>query len=253
MSFVKVKSKRLYEDIVSQIRERIYRGEFKVGSRMPSERELIEDLGVSKASLREAFRVLEADGLIYSQPGGGRFVRFVESNAMFRATVRIGNLEKQKIFYLLEAREAIECRIAQLAAMRATPEDVEKLRAIIEQIRSGVGDIEGAVDLFDVDTQFHKQLAIASQNPILFNWLDLSIGMLQDSRKRTLLVPQRQKLLVGELTEIFKAIIKKNPIKAASTMRKHIRAISRQIKKLPDETLDVAGRGSGCISRLFAS
>lgn len=233
MSFVRVKSRRKYEDVVAQIRERIFRGDFKPGSRISTEKKLIESLGVSQASLREAFRVLEADGLIYSQPGGGRFVRDIDTRDMFRATGRIGPLEKQEILHLLEARETIECKTAELAATRATAEDKNVLRSIVERMSSSESDSEG--DLFDLDTQFHKQMAAASKNPIFVNWLDLSIGILRDTRQRTLKSTQRRELLANELKEIYDAVEKKNPGKAASAMKKHIRAIFKYIKSMPEE------------------
>ena len=128
MTFTKVKYRRLYEDIVTQIREKIMSGEYQPGDRLPTEREIIDSLGVSKASLREAFRVLEAEGLIISKQGGGRFVRAARAESFFRIVGVIGPLERSQILDLLEARETIECKTAELAAKKATSEDIMALK-----------------------------------------------------------------------------------------------------------------------------
>src|SRR6056297_4335974 len=75
MEFKQIKNNKVYEQIIEQIRELIYEGELKKGDRLPSERQLKKDLGVSRASIREAFSALEMIGLIESRPGEGTFIK----------------------------------------------------------------------------------------------------------------------------------------------------------------------------------
>ncbi|MCD6473102.1 FadR family transcriptional regulator, partial [Candidatus Aerophobetes bacterium] len=81
MIFKEVTSVRLYENVIKQIVNLIKNNELKPGDKLPSERELAEKLSIGRASLREAFRVLESRGLIKSRPGRGRFVREIKKDA----------------------------------------------------------------------------------------------------------------------------------------------------------------------------
>ena len=230
--FTKIKYKRVYEDVVAQIKERIARGEFKPGDRLPTEREFIEKFGVSRVSLREAFRVLESNGIISSQPGGGRFVREANSSTLFGTEGFISTLELSQVRDLLEAREAIECKIAALAAKRGESEEIKKLRQILSSISSLNENSSQGISLFDLDSSFHNILAMASHNTVFINWLTLSLEILKELRRGSLLVDERPKALVRELSEIVDAVEEGNAQAAAGAMRRHLRAVRRQFKKI---------------------
>lgn len=231
MGFEQVRHTRLYEDIVTQIRERIAKGEFRPGDRLPPEREIAEKLGVSRASLREALRVLEVDGLIISRPGGGRFVRAADPKMLFSASGVIPALERSAILDLLEAREVIECQIASLAAKRATPEEIAELRRILISINARMEEGE---TLLDLDTLFHKSLALASHNFVFVNWVALSLEILQDTRRKTLRTKERRERLLNELTRITEAVEAHNVRAAVEAMRLHIHAVRTGLDYMRD-------------------
>jgi len=235
MGFTKVKYRRLYEDIVRQIREKINSGEYQPGDRLPTEREIIESLGVSKASLREAFRVLEAEGLIISQQGGGRFVKAAQSESFFRMNGVIGSLERSQILDLLEARETIECKTAELAAEKATPEHIEALKAILGKMRSKSTSYEEGPNLFLLDGEFHRKLAEASRNFVFLNWLELSLDVLAETRRKTLLLDQRRDELLKELQEILDSVEQHDGKKAALAMWRHLNGVRAYIQKMPEK------------------
>src|SRR4051794_2065706 len=121
-NFTTVRSERLYEKIIQQLIQLIEEGKLKPGDRLPPERKLAENLGCSRTSLREACRVLESEGIIISKPGGGRFIQRVDQNLTLKYHFNtVDMLEKSAIIYFLEAREALEPKIAELASQRATP------------------------------------------------------------------------------------------------------------------------------------
>jgi len=123
--FKEITPVRLYESVIEQIMNLIKNNELKPGDKLPPERELAEKLSISRGSLREAFRVLESKGLIKSKPGGGRSIREIRKNGHNNTENIILNLEKSSILELLEAREMFEVKIVELAARRATAEDIE--------------------------------------------------------------------------------------------------------------------------------
>lgn len=207
-------------------------GELKAGDRLPTESEIMGKLGVSRVSLREGFRVLESEGLILCQPGEGRFVRATQPEALFRTDGVVYSLEFSQIFDLLEAREVIECKMAALAAKRARPEEIHELRQKVNTMLSMQDGNHEGHDLFTLDGSFHRILATASRNSVLLNWLNLSMEVLQDIRKKALAMEERRRNLVRELSKIVEAVEKGDALKAASAMKRHLRGVRYGIREL---------------------
>src|SRR5439155_6197090 len=145
-----VRRERIPENIVSQIQQRLERGELKPGDQLPSERVLAEQLQVSRPSVREALRSLELLGVTESRPGGGTFMRIASPDALLRpltALTRAHDIED-----ILEVRALLEPALAELAARRANDEDVAALRAILREQEQKVARGESFVE---EDTRFH--------------------------------------------------------------------------------------------------
>jgi DNA-binding FadR family transcriptional regulator len=151
---------RLYRQIAEQVRSLIAAGEFQPGSRLPAERELATQLGVSRPSVREALIALEVEGRVEVRVGSGVYVRPPTQGA---PTALVPAAEWGP-FELLHARRVIEGEIAALAATRAKRRDREQLRACIEAMRSHVDD---GVTPLEADGAFHAAVAQASGNAVL--------------------------------------------------------------------------------------
>src|SRR5690242_6588430 len=120
-----IESRRLYRQIADQLSRLIDKGEFRVGARLPSERDLSEQLGVSRPSVREALIALEVEGLVEVRGGAGVFVCARKPvNASHRAEV-----SQPGPFDLIRARWIIESEAAALAATHATPEHLQRLKS----------------------------------------------------------------------------------------------------------------------------
>lgn len=138
-TFRPARRQRLYEDVVDQILDLVRKGEILPGQRLPSERELEPQLGVSRGVLREAFRVLEARGLVTSRAGEGRYLRDLPSHFGHVGTDFSWlplRLEQAVILDLWEAREALEAKAAEAAARRAQPDDLDKLQRLCDELAS---------------------------------------------------------------------------------------------------------------------
>ncbi|MBF9060130.1 FCD domain-containing protein [Rhodobacterales bacterium HKCCSP123] len=162
--FAPVRAPRLSEEIVNQIANLVATGKISLNQRFPSERALQEKWRVSRPVLREAFRVLEAQGIVESRPGGGRFLRSTRVLDAGRPNWSDLRANRDVLMRLWEAREAVESKLAELAAIRATEEDIEKISRPIQLIEElAPEDLE---DL-DLNGQFHAAIATAARNPIL--------------------------------------------------------------------------------------
>lgn len=158
---------------VQEIRQRIESGEFAPGSRLPTERQLAEQLSISRPSAREVFRALEAIGLVWRRVGSGTFVAHPAD-----PTTQLLLSGDENPMELYEARLALEPRVAELAAYRRTPGDIMALRAKHHQAIECPKDTrERAARLLE----FHIEVANASHNSV-FESLVTSLGRQSEER-----------------------------------------------------------------------
>lgn len=229
MEFKEITHVRLYESVIEQIMDLIENNELKPGDKLPSERELAENLSISRGSLREAFRVLESRGLIKSKPGGGRFIREIRDNGFTNTENIILSLKKSSILELLEAREMFEVKIAEIVAQRATFEDIE----LIEKALSRMNKVEISDDnKTESDTDFHLAIARASHNFVFINIIKLHLDLLKETRERTQQIPGRREERWREHQAILQAIKEHNSKKAGKAMLKHLRNVREILVKM---------------------
>lgn len=223
MEFKEIIPVRLYESAIEQIMSLIKNNKLKPGDKLPPERELAEKLSISRNSLREAFRVLESRGIIKSKPGGGRYIREIRKNGYGNTENIILSLEKSSILELLEAREMFEIKIAEIAAQRATVEDIE----LIEKALNKMSEEEELKDnkKTESDTEFHLAIAAASHNFVFVNIIKLHLDLLKETREKTWQIPGRREEQREEHQAIFQAIKEHNSKKAEEDMLKHLRNI----------------------------
>jgi len=142
----RIKKKAISESVAEQLRMAILRGEVGVGERLPPERELAPRFGTNRNTLREAIRSLEAQGLVVARQGDGVRVADFRRNgelSLLPDLLRIaeGEERKQMVSDILLMRRRMAVEVAQVAASRATPEDVKRLCAIVDQQRGHEGDL----------------------------------------------------------------------------------------------------------------
>ncbi|RBW70696.1 FadR/GntR family transcriptional regulator [Bacillus taeanensis] len=225
--FSSVRSERLYEKIVVQIRKLIQEGRLKPGDRLPGERELAESLGCSRTSLREAFRVLESEGLVISKPGGGRFIQHVDQNMAVEYRFNpVDMIEKSSVVYFLEARETLEPRIAELAAERGTPEQVQKIEKALLKMEE---QLKNPDEKIDGDSSFHIAVAECTQNFVFVSMLETNLNMIRQVRRKTLVSQDRYKASLEEHRLIYEAIKNKDVQKAKEMTIFHLKNLKENV------------------------
>jgi DNA-binding FadR family transcriptional regulator len=166
-----VEPRRLYRQIAEQLRDLINNGEYPVGGRLPSERELADNLGVSRPSVREALIALEVEGLVRINVGSGIYVLGTSGRRIpWRRTAE----PPEGPFEVLHAREIVEASVAGEAAKRATPQNLRSLDAILDRM-AGHGADSGWIEL---DREFHIAIAAIIENGVLARF----VGQLFDQR-----------------------------------------------------------------------
>jgi GntR family transcriptional repressor for pyruvate dehydrogenase complex len=219
--FKPVESRRLYQQIADQIRDLIDRGGFEVGTRLPPERDLAQQLGVSRPSLREALIALDVEGRVEVRSGSGVFVSAVPQDTAPRTAEAWGESPSQ----LMEARSVIEGEVVILACARATKEGLVRLRQLLQGMQAEIQRRRIPVDL---DRQFHLTLAEMAGNAILTSL----VGTLFDERHSPISAKissrfestRTWKAALLEHEAILKAVEARDPIAAQSAMRAHLKA-----------------------------
>ena len=184
MPFHKVRPQRISGIVAAQIIEAIKRGDYPVGSKLPSEFELAEKMGVSRPTIREALAALTAVGLIESKPGSGNYVR--------NGTTLIDSVGNEAVLVLenedscieiMEARGLFEPPAAGLAARKRTPQDLEQLRIAHQRLKqlAKAGDFG---PYFDADKAFHLAVVTAAQNSLVANVLTPLINTMDQTLYR---------------------------------------------------------------------
>lgn len=161
---------RLHDSISQQLKRLIEEGKLAPGDRLPAERELAERFKVSRNSVRDALRTLEARGLIEIRQGDGTYVRDVKPANLFSGLLDVLVEQKENIRTMLQARRAIEPGIAYFAALNGRPDDLRNLEAILARHEDKARQADPGVD---EDALFHAAIARMTGNPILISIMDL--------------------------------------------------------------------------------
>lgn len=216
--------RKAYEQVADQLRELIMTGELTPGQRLPSEPALAADFGVSRATIREALRVLAAQSLIRTSKGaaGGSFVTlptvdyissFVHANVNLLTETKRVTLEE-----LLEARELVEVPAARLAALRRTDEDVERLRGTVPDDAQRLGIEEE----FSYNSEFHTCLLDAGRNTLLTVSAAPIFSVLQTNLARSTLGREFHRAIHAHHLRILEAVEEADPDGAEVEMREHL-------------------------------
>ena len=225
-SLAPVRSTRIYEEIVRQIRLLIADGHLKSGDRLPPERDLAERFRVSRTSVREAMRALESRGLIGIRPGEGAFVREVSVETLIEPLALVILAQRESLADLYEARRLLEPPIAALAARRASPEEVADMARILEEQGSEV--TAGRTGLTQ-DAAFHTALAHSTHNRAITRIVTTLMDLLSQSREESLSQPGRPVRSHGDHRHILAAVEAGDPRKAEQAMLAHLVGVERLV------------------------
>lgn len=214
----------IYDQIVSQI----LAGAFQIGDRLPSEQKLAEIFEVSRPTVRQAIKKLQSDGLVESRRGSGHIVRRVPPMAL---NAEGSGLSIAALLHCFEARRSLEGETARLAALRATSEDIDRLRLAIMEMRK---EFSAGLIRPEIDLAFHQTIVAACGNPYLQDLFNHLTPVILGGVSVTLSVTrvgskERAQRILDEHERVFEAIGDRDGESASLAMRYHLDQAKRRL------------------------
>lgn len=226
---------RLVDRVVEEIEGLIVSNQLKAGSKLPPERELAAQLGVSRTVVRGAVHILAAKGLLDSKQGVGTIVRqitrepVIESLNLFLQTSTDG----VSFEHVYQLRSLLEVEIAGLAAAHATADDIEKLRQAAAEMEEAQHDPSA---LAAKDVAFHRSLAQITRNPLLVVFVDLIRDMMQEYSELVIPHIDPSQNVLPDHYRIIDQVVARDVEGARMAMHDHLKQILRNYEQVFGDT-----------------
>ena len=211
---------RLYEQVAEQISEWIAENGLKAGDRLPPERELAVRLGVSRATLSQALVALEVVGVVAVRHGDGTVLTDKAGSARITDAIRA---HADRLPEVIEARDALETKLAALAAQRRTGADLAAIEAALDRMEK---DIDAGGRGVDGDELFHGAVTAAAYSPLLAQMMATIRQLIVETRIESLSQPGRPRDSLAGHRKVADAIAAGDPATAASAMHEHVMLVS---------------------------
>jgi len=218
-----LKKTRIPQEIADRIRRGLLDHTFPVGRPLPSERVLAQRFGVSRGSVRDAFRILEVMGLLEMRHGQGTFPRELSVDALVTPLASVITHQRDLEQELMDVRRMFEPAVARVAADRRRDEELAELDRVVAAQRRKLKTGQNAID---EDTAFHAILARATGNRVVVGIMETLNDLLVKSRKETLRQKGRPEVSLSGHEKIIAAIRRRDPESAFIAMRRHIDQIA---------------------------
>ncbi|MBM6617883.1 FadR/GntR family transcriptional regulator [Bacillus suaedaesalsae] len=224
-----VKRLNVTDSIVNQIKDLVLQGKLTIGDKLPPERELMNQFGVGRPSLREALKVLEAQGLIEKTQKGtiitGNHNKFFTESLMFQLYFSSSDLND-----IFETRRFIERELVFMATKRANDDDLHEIEQTIYAMELAI-QTENQADYVSANLHFHDRIAKASKNEVMYNLYQSITSLVEHSQVLAVAVPGIKSDSLHYHKEIFAALKERNAQLASERMVNHITSVSQFLFK----------------------
>jgi GntR family transcriptional repressor for pyruvate dehydrogenase complex len=226
LNFKVINKKSTLEIIIQQIKDQIKKGILKPGEKLPSERKLADQLGVSRASVREAIQALAFSGYLEVIQGKGTYI--LEMATQYDEIVNFfSEFSNYSLDYLMEARIMLEGEFARLAALNASQEEID----VIERIFNEIASSKVLNTFFVKDLEFHLTIAKATHNPIMNGLMKIIGEMLyKETHKIIEISKDTRENTIKTTRNLVQAIKQRNAEQAKELMSEHIRNIRASLE-----------------------
>lgn len=223
------KSSSLLSD---RLRDMIRRGELTIGDMLPSERNLVTETGLSRGSVREALRTLEAEGLLETVRGrsGGTRVAAPQRGALTRSVELFVRANSVSPTALLDCRAAVEPMLARLAAKHRTDEEMEELETLHQRFKDAIEELP---KYRAINYRWHQRIAYSSRNEPLIALIDAILtAALEASTYDRVTTPENRRIAIAGHDRVMTALRVRDAEGAAAAMEEHLMSYSKAAQKI---------------------
>ena len=227
MQFEPIVRRKLSDEVLERLLRLISEGDLKPGDSMPSERELMDRFGVGRPAIREAMQGLSNMGLVSISHGERARVQELTAQSIIRQVDQAAHImlsrSSDSLEHLKNARLFFERGMVREAAGRASPEDVARLRATVEEQRALLGKAD---QFMAADMRFHAQIAAISGNPIFASVSEAMLGWLKSYHVELLIWSGKENFTLAEHGAIVDAIARGEADAAEDALVRHLKRSS---------------------------
>lgn len=231
-SIAPIERTKLTASVFEQLLSYVVKGSWKPGDRIPPERDLCQQLGIARTSLREALKAMELVGMLDSRVGDGTFVcprsEFLSRPLLWAFT----GSDHEELREIMEARTIIEENLAGLAAQRGSSEEIAEIGRAVQMMRDSIarGD-----SILEADMAFHLAVSAAAQNGVLKNAVQLLRNLMRQWIRFKLLMPEVPETVLKRHVSIYRAIEARKPNAARNAMRFHLEETIKLVTQVVEE------------------
>jgi len=225
-------SKSISVKVADYIKGQIQNEKFKEGEKIPTERDMAFELEVSRNTVREAYKILEAYGYLTARHGSGFFI--APESEQIRKMIDSFIISDSQINELFSVRRLLEEKIVELAAINRTEEQLKIIEQIVLDATKKASEGKNYEELSGYDSNFHLYLAEMSGNDIINRIMHHLIGFLAKARSHSIQIPNRAKKSVMEHEKILQAIKDQNTYLAKSLMKEHLDSVENSMQEYYD-------------------
>lgn len=219
-----VRGNRVYHNIFEELQQRIRQGDWLPGDRLPSITQLAKELQVGAGTIREALRSLQSIGMIKIEHGSGVYVTGARPSTGLSSHFQ--NVGDGLLLALAETRRILEPELASLAAERGTDEELMEIEGLVSKMEE---EQKHGNDFAELDVLFHRQIAKAARNPILFQTMEGVSDLFLESRRAILLDPNAVLRALRYHALIAEALRLRNASQARLLMQGHMNSMLDEV------------------------
>jgi GntR family transcriptional repressor for pyruvate dehydrogenase complex len=219
-----LRGNRVYDNIFEELQQRIRQGDWLPGDRLPSITQLAKELQVGAGTIREALRSLQSIGMIKIEHGSGVYVTGARPSTELSSHFQ--NVGDGLLLALAETRRILEPELASLAAERGTDEELTEIEGLVRQMEE---EDKNGNDFAELDVLFHRQIAHAARNPILYQTMEGVSDLFLESRRAILLDPKALLRALRYHALIAEALKLRNAPQARLLMQGHMNSMLDEV------------------------
>jgi|AGTN01.1.fsa_nt_gi Transcriptional regulators len=223
----------LTEYTYKKILQSIIAGNYKPGTRLPSENELKETFNVSRNTVRTALNKLNVLGILETRQGDGSYIKKLSIDMYLNTFVPAILIHEDSLMELIQLRKAIEIASASMAAERATQEDINIMQALLDSSRAAGDDMQAYAES---TVNFHYHVALASKNPIFATMMELIKYVLTSKMVNFLTYTRNDRNSTFYHTMILESIKNRRPDEAAYLMERHMIHLVDRVNEYNEHT-----------------